>query len=103
MSAALRAAYTTCLALLPDRAASTVVRLASCAGQRLLSDAKSRSQNPLTLLCDLAVLVVLSAVTRFARIAALGFVSNSKRSKRRQTLRLTENRANAAKALALFF
>ena len=38
---------------------------------------KSRSQNPLALLCDLAVLVVLSAVTRLARTASLGFVSDS--------------------------
>ena len=32
----------------------------------------------LALLCDLAVLVVLSAVVRLARSAALGFVSRSK-------------------------
>ncbi|HNX72155.1 hypothetical protein, partial [Rivihabitans pingtungensis] len=38
---------------------------------------KSRSQNPLALLCDFAVLLVLSAVTRLARTASLGFMSGS--------------------------
>ena len=38
---------------------------------------KSRSQ-PLALLCDLVVLLVLSAVTRLARAASLGFVSDAK-------------------------
>jgi poly-gamma-glutamate capsule biosynthesis protein CapA/YwtB (metallophosphatase superfamily) len=39
---------------------------------------KRRSQNPLALLCDLAVQRVLSAVTRLARGASLSFVSGFK-------------------------
>ena len=46
---------------------------------RAESPLRAANKTLLALLCDLVVLLVLSAVTRLARNAALGFVSDSKR------------------------